>query len=288
MIKEKKRVIFIAAIAAMLIAAVVVAVLLLRPRQPEATYTTTTTAPATQPETEPTTLPTEENSGPPVQQNPFTAEDFQYEGNYMICTAAEYMVGIDVSSYQGVIDWQQVKASGVEYVMIRVGGRGYGMEGYLYADKMADTYYRGAKDAGLLVGAYFFSQAITPDEAREEAQYALQLTKDWELDLPIVYDWEHIDGEVRTSYVNDWTLTSCTIAFCQTIEEAGKEPMIYVSPWFGNLKLHRLNKYPQWIALYKDEMTYKNRIDMWQYTCTGTVPGIKGDVDLNVYIVPQG
>ena len=287
MIKEKKQIVIGVVFAVVLIVVVATAVLLMRPRQPESTQMTTTAAITTQPVTEPTTQLTEEDSGPPVQQNPFTAEDFRYEGDYMICTAAESMVGVDVSSYQGVIDWQQVKASGVEFVMIRVGGRGYGIEGYLYADKMADANYRGAKEAGLLVGAYFFSQAITPDEAREEAEYALQLTKDWKLDLPIVYDWEHIDGEVRTSYVNDWTLTSCTIAFCQTIEEAGEKPMIYVSPWFGNLKLHRLNKYPQWIALYKDEMTYKNRMDMWQYTCTGSVPGIQGDVDLNVYIVPQ-
>ncbi len=286
MIKERKHYIVIAVVAIVLIIAVALAVFFLRPRQPETLQVTTTEAATTQLETEPVET-TEIVSSSPVPLNPFTPDDFQYEGDYLICTAAESMIGVDVSSYQGTIDWQQVKAAGIEFAMIRIGGRGYGLEGYLYEDKMAYTNYCGAKEAGLLVGVYFFSQSITPDEAKEEARYALKLTEGWELDLPIVYDWEHIDGDVRTAYVNDWTLTSCTDAFCREIEAAGKQPMVYVSPWFGNLKLYRLNKYPQWIALYKDEMTYDYRFDMWQYTCTGSVPGIQGDVDLNVYIVPQ-
>ncbi len=287
MVKEKKHIVVIGFVSAAILLAIALAFLLLRRNEPADVQDTTVIPVTTEAQTEATTQPTEPSSSSPVPLNPFTADDFQYEGDYLTCTAAESMIGVDVSSYQGVIDWRQVKDAGIEFAMIRVGGRGYGLEGYLYEDKMARANYLGAKEVGLLVGVYFFSQSITPDEAREEARYALKLTEGWELDLPIVYDWEHIDGDVRTAYVNDWTLTSCTDAFCREIEAAGKQPMVYVSPWFGNLKLYRLNKYPQWIALYKDEMTYKYRFDMWQYTCTGSVPGIQGDVDLNVYIVPQ-
>jgi GH25 family lysozyme M1 (1,4-beta-N-acetylmuramidase) len=229
--------------------------------------------------TEPPTEPTE----PPVTPNRFTPDDFAYVGDYLTCVTEECQMGIDVSKYQGYIDWEKVKEAGFSFVMIRVGYRGYGQAGTMRPDDMASTHYRGAKAAGLEVGAYFFSQAINEEEAREEALYALELTEDWELDFPIVYDWEYIDENARTADVDADTLTACAIAFCQEISDAGRKTMIYVSPWFGNLHLDQLNEYPQWIALYKDHMDYKHHFDMWQYTCTGSVPGVKGDVDINIF-----
>ena len=229
--------------------------------------------------TEPPTEPTE----PPVTPNRFTPDDFVYVGDYLTCVTEECQMGIDVSKYQGYIDWEKVKEAGFSFVMIRVGYRGYGEAGTMRPDDMANTHYRGAKAAGLEVGAYFFSQAINEEEAREEALYALELTEDWELDFPIVYDWEYIDEDARTAEVDADTLTACAIAFCQEISDAGRKTMIYVSPWFGNLHLDQLNEYPQWIALYKDYMDYKHHFDMWQYTCTGSVPGVKGDVDINIF-----
>lgn len=155
------------------------------------------------------------------------------------------------------------------------------------ADEMANNHYSGAKEAGLMVGAYFFSQAVSVEEAREEALYALELTEDWELDLPIVYDWEYISEDARTAEVDADTLTACAVAFCQEISDVGRKTMIYVSPWFGNLHLDQLTEYPQWLALYKDVMDYKYHFDMWQYTSTGSVPGVTGDVDINIFF-PYG
>ena len=243
------------------------------------TKVTETTAEPTTEATEEITEPTE----PPLPPNRFTPDDFAYVGDYLTCITEDCELGIDVSKYQGYIDWQQVKDAGFTFVMIRVGYRGYGKAGTMRPDEMANSHYWGAKEAGLQIGAYFFSQATNEEEAREEARYALELTKNWELDFPIVYDWEFISDEARTANVDADTLTACCIAFCQEISDAGKKPMIYVSPWFGNLHLDQLIEYPQWIALYKDEMTYKYQFDMWQYTCTGSVPGVKGEVDINIF-----
>lgn len=271
---------------ALLLCAVLAVILLGRgePPQPElstsdspethATETVATTA-----QTEASTEPTES----PIPLNRFTPEDFDYAGDYLTCVSEPCLMGIDVSKYQSEIDWEQVKEAGFSFVMIRVGYRGYGESGTLRPDDMAAIHYRGAKEAGLLIGAYFFSQAVNEEEAIEEAQYALELTEDWELDLPIVYDWEYIGEEARTANVDADTLTACAIAFCQEISDVGRRTMIYVSPWFGNMHLDQLTEYPQWIALYKDHMDYKYHFDMWQYTSTGSVPGVKGDVDINIF-----
>jgi GH25 family lysozyme M1 (1,4-beta-N-acetylmuramidase) len=250
------------------------------------TIATTRTEP-TEETTEPTTLPPTEPTEPPIPLNRFGPEDFAYQGDYLTCVSEDCLLGIDVSKYQGYIDWQQVKEAGFSFVMIRVGYRGYGQAGNMRPDDMANTHYRGAKEAGLMVGAYFFSQATNEEEAREEALYALELTKDWELDLPIVFDWEYIDEEARTAEVDADTLTACAIAFCQEISDAGRRTMIYYSPWFGNMHLEQLTEYPQWLALYKDQMDYRYHFDMWQYTCTGSVPGVKGEVDINIFF-PYG
>lgn len=249
------------------------------PTEPETTPPPQTTAPPVQETTLPPTEPTE----PPVPLNRFTPADFAYIGDYLTCVSEDCLMGIDVSKYQGYVDWEQVREAGFSFVMIRVGYRGYGEAGTMRPDEMADEHYRGAREAGLQVGAYFFSQATNEEEAREEALYALELTQDWELDLPIVFDWEYISEEARTADVDADTLTACAIAFCQEISDVGRKTMIYVSPWFGNLHLDQLTEYPQWLALYKDQMDYKYHFDMWQYTCTGSVPGVEGDVDINIF-----
>ena len=235
-----------------------------------------TEPPTTQP---PTTLP-------PPPPNVFDPADFEYDDQgYLTCTAGEYQRGIDVSSYQGEIDWQQVADSGVEFVIIRVGGRGYGEAGTLYEDSNAQSYYQGAREAGLKVGAYFFSQAISAEEAVEEAEYLLELTKDWVLEMPVVYDWEYIDLGARTGWVTRQTLTDCMLAFCDRITQAGHDAMIYFNPLLSRHRFYieQITDYPFWLAMYSDWMTYPYKIDMWQYTCEGSVPGIEGDVDINLY-----
>ena len=280
--KKRKNLLLVAAIflvAAGLCAALVMVILQSSPNQLSDPLTDFTTEP-TQEITDPPENP--EPTEPPIPSNLYTKDDFVMDGDYLSCTAAEAILGIDVSKYQGNINWNQVKAAGMEFVMIRVGGRGYGAAGGMYADTKADTYYRGAKAAGLKIGAYFFSQAITVEEAIEEALYALELTKNWVLDLPIVFDWEYVSETARTANISTRMRTDCAKAFCDTLRTAGQEGMIYISPWFGVPYLDELTDYPQWLALYTGEMTYKYRFDMWQYTCTGRVPGVSGDVDINL------
>ena len=234
-------------------------------------------------ETTLTTAPEETTS--PIPANPFAPDDFQLENGYLTCTAAESILGIDVSGYQKKIDWQQVKAAGIQFAIIRVGGRGWGTAGTLYADNYAQENYLGAKEAGIQVGVYFYSQAISVEEAREEANYVLALIKDWELDYPIVYDWEYVSAEARTAKMDARTLTDCTKAFCQTVENAGYAPMIYFNPSQSRdlLYLEELLEYPFGLAMYQNTLEYPHRVDMWQYTRTGTVPGIQGNVDINLY-----
>lgn len=221
---------------------------------------------------------------PPPVENVFTPKDFAYDGDYLTCLSDESILGIDVSKYQGDIDWQQVKAAGVEFVIIRLGYRGYGAGG-LGEDPMAQENYRGAKEAGLKVGAYFFSQAITVEEAREEANYAMELVKDWQMDMPLVYDWECLADDYRTVGVDARLLTDCTIAFCDTVAQAGYTPMIYFNPDQSQKQMYlaELTDYGFWLAMYSDEMDYQYKVDMWQYTNEGSVPGISGNVDINLY-----
>ena len=250
-----------------------------------AVQTEPTTVPTTQP---PTTLPTETTEAttvptePPIPLTDLRAEDFGYVDGVFTCVTRDCLMGIDVSKYQGAVDWHMVKAAGYDFVMIRLGYRGYGEAGGLKPDDWAKRHYQGAKEAGLLVGAYFFSQAVSVEEALEEAAYALELAKDWELELPLVYDWEYIEYG-RAAEVDTDTLTACAIAFCDEILAGGRDPMVYVSPWFGNMHLDQLKDYPHWLARYTDQLDYPYRFAMWQYTCTGTVPGVQGEVDINIF-----
>ena len=174
-------------------------------------------------------VPTEpETTVPPtVAPNPYGPEDFTYdEQGFLTCTAGNAILGIDVSEHQQDIDWEQVKAAGIEYVMIRIGWRGQVL-GKLTEDTMAQTYYAGAKAAGLKIGAYFFSQAITEQEAVAEAEFAMNIIRGWELDMPLVYDWEKVDSDDRTAVMTPELLTDCSKAFCDTVALAGYAPMIY-------------------------------------------------------------
>lgn len=222
---------------------------------------------------------------PPLVENPLKSSDFVYENGYLTCTAAESVLGIDVSEFQGDIDWNAVKNAGVEFVFIRVGWRGLS-EGTLNADKRAQEYYEGAKKAGLLVGAYFFSQSISMDEAAEEAEFTLSLMEGWELDLPLVYDWEYTGSENRTANVDRRTLTDCTRVFCRKVENAGYLPMFYFNKSQGLhlLELSELTEFPFWLAQYMDGMDFPYRVDFWQYTGEGSVPGIEVPVDLNLWL----
>ena len=235
----------------------------------------------------PTANPTEappEVTKATVPTNPYDAEDFVTEGDYVNCITGPSQFGIDVSYWQGDIDWQQVKEAGVEFAMIRVGWRG-SEKGVLDIDEYAQQNYEGARAAGIKVGCYFFSQSISVEEAVEEAEYVLSLIDGWQLDMPVVYDWEYISAESRTGNMDARLLTDCTKAFCERIQQAGYTPMIYFNADQSHkqMYLEELTDYPFWLAMYESEMDYPYKIDMWQYSNTGSVPGIDGNVDLNLY-----
>ncbi len=239
-----------------------------------------TTAPTTVPTTQATTAPTE----PVLQDNPYTPEDFGFAGDYLTCLAGESVLGIDVSAYQPEVDWQQVKAAGVEFVILRAGFRGYGSTGNMKQDAAVLSHYSGAKQAGLKVGVYFFSQAISAQEAIEEAEFLLDIIGDFQLDMPVAYDWEYISDTARTANMDADTLTACADAFCRTIRDAGFQPMIYISENQNLLHLDQLAQYPLWVALYDTGMTYPYKAAMWQYTNTGRIPGIAGNADINLWL----
>ncbi len=221
---------------------------------------------------------------PTLPPNPYGPQDFGYDGDYLTCLAGESVLGIDVSEFQLDIDWHQVRAAGVEFVMIRLGYRG-SESGRLNEDSMAQIYYEGARAAGLKIGAYFFSQAINVNEAQAEAAFALDLIRDWELEMPLVYDWEYAGSDARTWDMTGEMLTDCTEAFCALVAQAGYTPMVYFNQHQAThlLDLPMMESYPLWLAMYDQEMTWPDKIQMWQYTCEGSVPGISVPVDLNLW-----
>ncbi len=221
----------------------------------------------------------------PLIPNPYNGGDFAYRNGYITCISGKSQLGVDVSEYQGDIDWQTVAEEDIAFAMVRLGFRGYGQSGILMTDSKAADNLAGAKDAGLNIGAYFYSQAISVEEAIEEANFALQILDGRKLDMPLVFDWEIFSTEGRTYYVDKATLNACARAFCETVEAAGYEAMVYFNLDVGSrLDLQTLQNegYGFWLALY-GTMTYPHRVDLWQFTDTGYVKGIDGYVDMNLY-----
>ena len=221
----------------------------------------------------------------PPEENALSPMDFGYVDGYLTCLTQESILGVDVSSYQKEVDWQQVKDAGFSFAMLRAGFRGYGASGLMKEDSFAQTNYQNAKAAGLMVGAYFFSQAITVEEAIEEAQFLLEIVQDWELDMPLVFDWECLEDTYRTTGVDARLLTDLAKAFCETVKGAGHRVMVYFNPNQSrkDMYLSELTDYGFWLAMYSDNMNYAYKVDMWQYTRSGDVPGIPGKADINLY-----
>lgn len=218
-----------------------------------------------------------------LQPSPYAPTDFYWEDGQLRCAKADTVLGIDVSSHQKSVDWQQVKQAGVEFVFVRLGYRGYS-NGALNRDAYAITNITGARNAGLKVGAYFFSQAVTVEEAEAEAAFALDILRGIELDMPLVYDWEYVSPDARTAQVDRRMLTDCTLAFCRKAKQAGYTPAVYFNQSQARdlLYLEELTDYRFWLAMYDPAAEFPCRVDFWQYTDKGTLPGIEGAVDLNM------
>lgn len=194
--------------------------------------------------------------------------------------------GIDVSSHQGKIDWSAVAQDGIDFAIIRAGFRGYG-EGELNPDKMFERNIKGALAAGLDVGIYFFSQALSPEEAVEEAEYVLDAIRDYNVTLPVAFDWEPIKPgkNARTDGLDGATVTECARAFCDRIRQAGLEPLVYLNQDMGYLtfRLDKLTDFKLWLAEYDTAPDFHYAFRIWQYSNTGKVAGIKNKVDLNLW-----
>ncbi len=230
-----------------------------------------------------------------LKQHNYAQENFSINNRghmeYVVDGDSASYFGIDVSSYQGDIDWNAAREDGVEFAILRVGYRGYGEEGKIRMDEKFIQNYDGANEAGIDVGVYFFSQATSVDEAIEEAKFVLDCLGDRRLEYPVVFDWETVvpldENDVpRTEDVMPNTLTLSAIAFCETIQSAGYDAMIYTNKKQATIKydMRQLANYPVWLALYDTELTYCYDFDIWQYG-TGFIDGIEGEVDFNIGMI---
>lgn len=238
-----------------------------------------------------------------VYTNKTYTHNARYNSNY------EIMQGIDVSKHNGYnngdsnghLDWKKIKSAGTEFVIVRAGFRGYGESGTLVKDERFDEYIKAAKDNGLLVGAYIYSQAITVSEAEKEADFILNIVNGYEIDLPIVFDYEfadvsdgRLDRRWNNGTLNKEKMTNNALAFCNKIAAAGYQPMVYANKSFLNDQLDHQKLEDAgikiWLAHYvgSDLSTdYKGNYDMWQYSDKGVASGVKGVFDVNFMYVKK-
>lgn len=193
------------------------------------------------------------------------------------------VLGIDVSKWQKEIDWDKVKNEGVDFAIIRCGYRG-SVTGSLVEDPYFEQNIKGARAAGIKVGVYFFTQAVSEVEAVEEASMVISLVRDYELQYPVFIDTEGAGGNGRADSLNVEERTAVCEAFCTTVKNAGLEAGVYASRnWYNNkLTASTLESYAIWLAEYRSVPLYQGYYQMWQYTSKGKINGINGNVDLNV------
>ena len=231
----------------------------------------------------------EEQEGVPVSE--LSPEDFPAPGRY-IGTDYDVTRGMDVSEHQGQIDWTAA-ADDIDFVIIRVGYRGYGQAGVLKYDACALDNLRGALDSGLDVGVYFFSQATDPAEAEEEAAFLLELLEPFAPErfaLPVFYDWETVENDsARTGGMDGETVTDCALAFCQKVTEAGYRAGVYAYRFLGYYcyELARLRDYALWIGAVGDYPDFYYAHEIWQYSTVGSIHGVNTVVDLDLRFVKK-
>lgn len=200
--------------------------------------------------------------------------------------------GIDVSVHQGDIDWKQVADAGIDFAFVRAAYRGYG-SGEFYADDNFDANMQGAADNGIDTGIYVFSQAVTVEEAAQEADYAIASAKKYKVALPIVFDMEGtIDGESgRVMSITSEKRTQMAVTFMNRVKAAGYDTMYYGSTSIleSLFDLEYVQEYPLWVAEYDAPYPgYPYQFDYWQYSCTAEIPGIPGHTtDMDIRFVKK-
>lgn len=223
-----------------------------------------------------------------VPLSPFTEEQFALDENgRMTYDGGYYALGVDVSEHKGNINWEAVAADGIDFAIIRVGGR-LMQSGTIFEDKYARQNIEGALAAGLDVGVYFFSQALNAEEGLEEAEFVLDLIRDYDLTCPVVCDWEYLGGNTaRTYLVEPGDITAGISAFCQRVEEEGYTAGVYFNQYCGYIKmdLSKLTQYQFWYADYVEAPRCLYDFQLWQYSDKGKVAGIGSNVDMNIAFV---
>ncbi|GHU49560.1 hypothetical protein FACS1894127_3090 [Clostridia bacterium] len=207
--------------------------------------------------------------------------------SYVHSSGSVALLGIDVSRYQTDIDWKKVAADGISFAMIRLGYRGYST-GAIVMDEYFEANIKQAQEAGVKTGIYFFSQAINEDEAREEADTIITAIKPYNVTFPIVFDMEEISGNAaRVDNLDKNQVSGIAAAFCERVKASGYTPMIYANPkWFvAKMNLDQLEDYEKWLAQYYTTPSYPYAFSIWQYSDSGKVDGIKGNVDMNLSFV---
>ncbi len=229
--------------------------------------------------------------------SPFTNSAYSHQD---IFAGRRIANGIDISQWQKNIDWAAVKAAGIEFAFVRVGYRGYGDAGTLN-ESTKDVYFdqnmQNANAAGVPVGIYIFSQAITPAEAVEEATYILQHIGAYQISMPLIMDYEYASddssgGRIKKAKLSKAQATEVCMAFCNTIAAAGYTPMVYANKSMLDNQLNASTitdaGYRIWLAHYTTNTDYAGTFDFWQYSSSGAVSGITGNVDMNFYYAREG
>ena len=228
-----------------------------------------------------------------IEKNPYNSAAFSYNSNgFLVYDDDAYTcrVGIDVSKYQGTIDWAAVKGAGVDFAILRLGYRGYS-NGRLVMDNSFYRNIQGCLDNDIDVGVYFFSQALNYAEGAEEAVFTMDALANYNITYPIVFDWEPYAASVgaRTKNITNAQLTQASLGFLETVTRAGWTAMLYQNPtyFYEHLDMSQFAPYPLWLAHYVAMTNFYYKYDIWQYSCTGRVPGISGNVDLNIQLIPK-
>lgn len=228
-----------------------------------------------------------------VPRNSYNPENFTIEEGYMAYYNEDgekiSHVGVDLSYHNTDVDWEALAASPIEFVMLRCGYRGY-TEGGLVEDERFREYAKAANEHGLALGVYFFTQALTEQEAIAEAEFTLKMIEDYDISYPVALDTELVnDDDARTNQteLSREELTNICKVYCERIREAGYYPMIYASEnWFRRkLNVHDLKDYDFWAPQYLDENDFLYDFTIWQYTESGSAPGVSGEVDLDISMV---
>lgn len=226
--------------------------------------------------------------------NRYDPKKFVKKDGYLRYDSAEARLGVDVSEYQGSVDWNAVKNAGMDFAILRLGWRG-STQGLLNVDENFEQNFEGATNAGLFAGVYFFSQAVSVSEAEAEADFVIQTLNGRKLAYPVVFDWEtpmaseSIPEEDLRAYGMDGAeVTEFAKAFCDKIREAGYTPCVYTnkSMAYEFFDLEELKDYDLWYAEYQDAPSLYYDFRLWQYTEEGQVPGIDGGVDINICFKP--